>query len=203
MAKRIFSKWLIIALAPLVFVSCETAMRERSRIDLEAEFRKQIEIFSMEISDRIREFDLDQKNIGVSTFVELDNLEKSSSFGRYVPEQVSSELYKLNFHIRDLRQRINVKTAPMLGEFALSRQSREIMKKFRIDAILTGVYMIVGHKLVVNARILNVDTSRLVSVGRMVIDLDRNIYVHNLLNRNTVGPEQIVKVYAYDDEGGS
>ncbi|VAX21741.1 hypothetical protein MNBD_NITROSPINAE02-818 [hydrothermal vent metagenome] len=149
----------------------------------------------MEISARVREFDLDNKTIGITTFVELDNLENSSSFGRYISERLASELYKLGFHIRELRQRVDVETSRTRGEFALTRDGNLLMKKFQVDALLAGSYTRVGKKLVASARLVNRDTSHIVSVGAMTINLRKHREVLALLNRNAGGPPPVVKVY--------
>ncbi len=193
MAGNLFFSRLSFLLMVVTALSCAGAPLNRPP---EKTFSAHIEDFAMEISARVREFDLDSKTIGVTTFVELDNLESSSSFGRHVSEQLASELYKLGFHIRELRQRVDVETIRTKGEFALTRNGNLLMKKFQVDALLAGSYTVVGKTLVASARIINRDTSHIVSVGGMTIDLKKHREVLSLLNRNSSGPPPVVKVYA-------
>ncbi|VAX18259.1 hypothetical protein MNBD_NITROSPINAE04-561 [hydrothermal vent metagenome] len=194
---------LFLFVTPTLFSSCSTMQMdfeepERNKI---AELNSGIAELAIEISSRVREFSVSNKTIAVTTFVELDNLEKTSSFGRYVSEQLSAELFKLGFSVRELRQRVDIDIIRTKGELILSRRSEKLMKKFQVDSVIAGSYTVVGQKVTLNVRLLSLDTSRLISVGRIVADLKHNNYIAKLLSRGAHEPSPVVKVFAVENGG--
>ena len=189
------------ALGALLISSCVMPPVQEYSAEGKAEsLNKKIELVALELTDRLREFEPDDKTIAVTTFVDLDNLEKTSAFGRFVAEQLSSELYKLGFRVRELRQMSEVEVVRHKGEFAISRRTARLMKRFRIDAVATGTYTMVGDEVVVNARLLSVDTARVVSVGQMVANVKYKSFIHDLLTRESARYTPTVKVYSLDGE---
>jgi len=167
---------------------------ERAARDAIEKIDEQIQVIAIELNHRIREFDPNDKSLAVTTFVDLDNLSESSSFGRFLGEQLSTELHKLGFNIRELRQRKTIAILRDKGEFALTREASELMKKFQVDAVLAGTYMLVGDEVVVNARVIDVDSSRVISVGQMITSLRGLDQIRALLSRRSRGSTPIVKV---------
>ena len=199
MAKVRFARFI----TPLVALSlCACSMLKDEYVEGKAEaLNGKIQVVAIELANRIREFETTDKTIAVSTFVDLDNLEDTSAFGRYVAEELSTELYKLGFRLRELRQMEQVDIVPEKGEFALSRKTAKLMKKFHLDAIVAGTYTMVGDEVVVNARMLSLDTARVVSVGQMTANVQRKGYVRGLLKRGSGRSAPTVRVYGPDEEG--
>lgn len=139
---------------------------------------------ALELHQRVEEFDPEEKTVAVTTFVDLDNLDLSSSFGRFVAERLSMEMHKLGFNIRELRQRKSIEFKKEKGEFGLTRKSADLMRNFQVDAVLAGTYLMVGDEVVVNARLIDVDSSRVISVGHMIADLKSLKQVRSMLPRN-------------------
>ena len=132
-------------------------------------FNKEIQVIAIEMVNRLREFDPTDSTVAVTTFVDLDNFNETSSFGRYVAEDLGMELFKLGFRLREIRQRIRINITPEVGEVALTREASAIMQNAQVDAVVTGAYSRFGNQVVVNARLIDVDTGRVVSAGQMVV----------------------------------
>lgn len=160
--------------------------------------KDKIKIIATEINYRLRSFDPTEKTIAVTTFVDLDNLDAASSFGRFLAEELASEMHSLGYNVRELRQRRSVEVVEQKGEFILSRRSEELMKSARIDAALTGTYMAVGDNVVVNARIIDLDSSMVISVGQMVANLKDLDDIRELLAKGGQGAAPVVKVVAME-----
>ncbi len=160
---------------------------------------EKIKFIATELYQSMREFDPMEKSIAVTTFVDLDSLEVSSPFGRFIAEQLSTELHNLGFNIRELRQRKSIEFKKEKGEFALTRRSAELMKRFQVDAVLTGVYTVVGDEVVVNARFIDLDSSRVISVGHVVADLRSLDRIRDMLSRDTKKETPVVKVVHLED----
>lgn len=151
--------------------------------DIEALENKILNV-AHDLNNRVEEFNPEEKTVAVTTFVDLDNLDSSSSFGRFIAERLSMELHKLGFNVRELRQRKSIEFKKEKGEFSLSRKSADLMKNFQVDAILVGTYLMVGDEVVVNAKLIDVDSSRVISVGHMIANLKRLERVRGMFPKN-------------------
>lgn len=137
-----------------------------------------------DLNNRVEEFTPEDKTVAITTFVDLNNLDSSSAFGRFIAKRLSMELHKLGFNVRELRQRKSIEFKIHKGEFSLTRKSADLMKNFQVDAILTGTYLMVGDDVVVNAKLIDVDSSRVISVGHMVANLNRLKQIRAMLPKN-------------------
>jgi len=162
-------------------VSGDETGDEKKMSRMEALEEKILDV-ALELKQRVEQFDPGEKTVAVTSFVDLNNLDSSSSFGRFVAERLSMEMHDLGFNIRELRQRKSIKFKRQEGEFGLTRQSTDLMRKFQVDAVLAGTYLIVGAEVVVNARLIDVDSSRVISVGHMVVNLKQ---IRGMLPRNS------------------
>ncbi len=107
----------------------------------------------------------------VSSFVSLDNLKESSKFGRLVAESLIHELQVRNWTVVEIKM---AKTMAInsQGEFSLSRKVDEIRKKYRARSIVTGTYTVSDDTVIVNGKVLNIDSGIVLSTAQVSIPLD-------------------------------
>lgn len=106
--------------------------------------------------------------IVVTSFVNLDELTKTSKFGRMVSESLINELHYRKFKIIDFRATEAI-TINEHGEFALTRNIDKLKDEMPEALILVGTYSILDKdRLVINARIVNNFTSDVISTSRVV-----------------------------------
>ena len=107
----------------------------------------------------------------VSSFVSLDNLKESSKFGRLVAESLIHELQVRNWTVVEIKM---AKTMAInsQGEFSLSRNVDEIRKKYRARSIVTGTYAVSDDTVIVNGKVLNIDSGIVLSTAQVSIPLD-------------------------------
>jgi len=107
----------------------------------------------------------------VSSFVSLDNLKESSKFGRLVAESLIHELQVRNWTVVEIKM---AKTMAINsnGEFSLSRNVDEIRKKYRARSIVTGTYAVSDDTVIVNGKVLNIDSGIVLSTAQVSIPLD-------------------------------
>lgn len=181
------------------FIGCVSAERNEwiSRTPAEL-FNHKIHESALDLMGGLREFDPTAKTVAVVAFVELDKVEETSTFGRYVAERMGQELHRLGFKTLELRQRKDIEMIHDKGEFILSRRSSELLKKARIEAVTVGSYVIVGDEVVVNTRLLGVDTGRVLSVSQIVVGISGDAAVDSLLRRKTETVMPVVKARAMD-----
>ena len=116
----------------------------------------------------------------VCTFVELKRLTRTSSLGRHVAEQMLREVQQRHYGVVELRKGQAVRIDERLGEFGLAREPAEIGQTAAAGAMLTGTYSVVKDGLVLNARIIDNRSGRLLSAATKV--LPRNELIDELLS---------------------
>jgi TolB-like protein len=107
----------------------------------------------------------------VTSFVSLDDLQKTSKLGRLISESLMHELQVRKWSV------VEVKMAQSMainnqGEFFLSRDIDKIKKNFRARSIVTGTYTISDDTVIINAKVLNIDSGVILSSGQIAIPLD-------------------------------
>lgn len=107
----------------------------------------------------------------VSSFVSLDDLKASSKFGRLLAESLIHELQVRNWTVVEIKM---AKTMAInsRGEFTLSRNVNEIRKKYRARSVVTGTYTVSADTVIVNAKVLNIDSGIVLSTAQISVPLD-------------------------------
>lgn len=129
--------------------------------------------------------------IAVTTFVDIDNLYQSSTFGRILGEQLMSELSMLGYNVIELRQAEAMQIMYDQGELGLSRDIHTLKKHRDLSAIVVGTYAISPVRVYVNARLLDPETSMIVSVGS--VEMAKTGEIARLLRTNTM-PQALERI---------
>lgn len=98
--------------------------------------------------------------IMAASFVNIDDLTTSSTFGRIASEQVASRLAQHGFRIIEIKLRqesVFIKKGE--GEFMLSRELKDLGSSREIRAALVGTYAVSEHFIFVSARIVGTEDS--------------------------------------------
>jgi TolB-like protein len=119
------------------------------------------------------------KGVLVCTFVELKKLSRTSSLGRYVAEQLMHEMQQHRYEVLEIRKSQAVKLQEKRGEFGLSRDPAAISRTVAAGAMLTGTYTPNKDTIVINARIIDNGSARLLSSATAIIP--RNQLAEQLL----------------------
>ncbi len=91
----------------------------------------------------------------VTTFVETSKLSRTSSFGRYLSEQLMNEFQRRSYPVVEIRKSTEITVHEKRGEFGLARNEAELQTDIAADTMLTGTYFIGIDDIIVTARILN------------------------------------------------
>ena len=91
----------------------------------------------------------------VTTFVETAKLSRTSSFGRYLSEQLMNEFQRRSYPVVEIRKSTEIRVQQRRGEFGLARNENELQTDISADTMLTGTYFIGPDDIIVTARILN------------------------------------------------
>ncbi len=77
----------------------------------------------------------------VTSFVDIDNLQKSSTFGRVIAEQIGSRIAQQGYKVIEMKMRTgSIFVQEHTGELVLSRELREISYQHDAYAVVVGTY---------------------------------------------------------------
>jgi TolB-like protein len=92
----------------------------------------------------------------VASFVDVNNLQKSSTFGRIMAEQVGSRLAQKGYKVIEMKLRQNsIFVEEGKGEFLLSRDLKDVSLSHNASAVVVGTYASSKNRIYVSVRIVN------------------------------------------------
>ncbi len=118
------------------------------------------------------------------SFVNLDNLEQTSSFGRLVAEQLFYEFNQRGFPVREYRIPGNISVRDGEGEFYLSRAIGNIAATSPNSVVVAGTYSGDRHAVFVNARLIRPRDGRVLRTANLI--LQPNQLTKRLLAKGSV-----------------
>lgn len=107
--------------------------------------------------------------IVVCTFVDLKKLYRTSSLGRYLAEQMMTEMQQHRYTVLELRKSQSIMVQQARGEYGLSRDPEEVGEIMSVGAMLTGTYTAVKEDIIINAKIMDNRSSKLLSSATIII----------------------------------
>jgi TolB-like protein len=111
----------------------------------------------------------------IASFVNVNNLEQSSSFGRIIAEQIASRFAQRGQRVIELKLRQNsIFISEGKGEFMLSRDLREISRTHNASAIVVGTYADGGDRIYISARIVRPTDSIVIAATDVGIPMQPN-----------------------------
>lgn len=110
-----------------------------------------------------------------ATFVDIDNLKRSSTFGRMGSELFSSELARSGIAVREVKMRNSLYIEESVGELILSREIRKLVAVHDARAILMGTYAVGQREVYVSARIVRASDSLVLGTAHFSLTLDNHL----------------------------
>ena len=129
------------------------------------------------LADQVDEYyrGVDPGPIGVTTFVDLDDMESTSSFGRVCSEQFLSELAMKGYEVVELRKGEALEFVQDKGEFMLSRSPALVKRTHSLGAILVGTYTSSEDRVYLNVRLIDPRSAMVLSAGSAEMELTDEI----------------------------
>jgi TolB-like protein len=107
----------------------------------------------------------DTGTITLTSFVDLQKFDKTSQFGRVLGESLFSELFIRGFNVTDFRGQ-NAISVNKTGEFFITRDVSKLASEVSNTYILIGTYSKIDQNVIINARIIDNKTGKLVTSAR-------------------------------------
>lgn len=121
--------------------------------------------------------------IVVASFVDVNNLNTSSAFGRIMAEQVGSRLAQKGYKVIEMKLRQNsIFVEEGKGEFLLSRDIKNISLNHNASAVVVGTYAYSYDKIYVSTRFVNPSNSVILASFDYGVRVDRGTQKYLLEN---------------------
>ncbi len=173
---------------------------EVEHLDEASFFNTQIHEMAMQLLKNFRGETGPDGPIVVTTFVDLNNLYRTSPFGRYIAEQLMGELQRAGFNVVEIRKTEALMIKPRFGEYGLSREIQEIARQSSARYVLAGTYVTRGRYILINARVISNENNLVASSGLKI--LRRDPFLEKML-WPTASPESVPAVRVPVKELGS
>lgn len=113
----------------------------------------------------------DTGSMTVVSFVNLEEFQKTSRFGMVLSESLYNELFVRGFNVTDIRGQntININDK---GEFYITRNSDKLEYEVSNTYIVLGTYSKIDEMIMINARIIDNKTGKLISSARAMYSND-------------------------------
>lgn len=115
-----------------------------------------------------------QQPIIVASLVDIDSLQ-SSSLGRTISEQLSSQLANSGYHVIELKLRGSIFVKSGEGELLLSRELKEITTSHQAQAVLVGTYSQAINNVYVTIKLVGVTDNQVIAANDYVLPVDTNV----------------------------
>lgn len=111
----------------------------------------------------------------VTTFVDNNDLQQTSRFGRIMQEHIASRLVQLGYTVREIKMASTLTIEPKSGETVLSRDLSQISGEHQAQAILVGTVSRSESILYISARLINPVNNNILATDDYRLYMDNNI----------------------------
>lgn len=107
-----------------------------------------------------------------ATVVNIDALDRSSTLGRLISEQVAARFTLAGHRMIEMKFRSNVYMARDQGELMLTREIRDIASSHNAQAVIVGTYAQSSDLVFVNLKVIQPETNVVLAVHDYALPLD-------------------------------
>ena len=111
----------------------------------------------------------------VTTFVDNNDLTRTSKFGRIMQEHIASRLVQLGYTVREIRMASTLTIEPKSGETILSRDLARIGGEHEAQAILVGTVSRSERILYISARLIDPSNQNILATDDYRLRMDDNL----------------------------
>ncbi|TKB27635.1 hypothetical protein FCL47_05750 [Desulfopila sp. IMCC35006] len=119
----------------------------------------------------------------VTTFVDNNDLEQTSHFGRVLQEHITSRLVQLGYTVREMKLANTLHIEPKSGETILTRDLSQLSAGQQAQAILVGTISRSDRILYISARLINPVNNNILATDDYRLCMDDNILAMFRLQR--------------------
>lgn len=110
-----------------------------------------------------------------ATVVSIDNLDKSSTLGRLISEQVSARFSQAGYRMIEMKFRNSVYVRRNQGELMLTREIKDIAQSHDAQAVIVGTYGESDDFIYVNLKVIQPTTNVAIAVHDYTLPMNRTL----------------------------
>ncbi|MFB9887106.1 FlgO family outer membrane protein [Balneatrix alpica] len=109
--------------------------------------------------------------VAITSFVNVENLGETNKLGNQLSENMIHELQVRGYKVVDFKTTGVIKVTET-GDFAFSRKLEELTRQYRINYVVTGTYTGFPDGVLVNARVIDLQTKVVMSTAQGFLPTD-------------------------------
>ena len=186
---NIWAEWLLVALLLVlcfVMTGCVAKEKPNDFVQVSPDFFGFSEQLAEQLVKNKRTKGVKDERLILTTFVNLDDLYQTSSFGRAMAEALANSLFQRGFRIAEIRKSPGLYIKSKSGELTLTRDISIITRQQEVHGIVAGTYSLTPTTVVVSVRLLAAGSEEVLSVAGLEIERGSNI--NYLLSDRKKGP---------------
>ncbi len=168
----------LIAAAVLAVLATGCSMRmppPKNIMTSEREDRFGTLYIATELNRNLLKRDIMAAPVIVTTFVDLNDLGKTSVFGRMMAERLIDELNKQGFKVLEVRRAQDLFMKKDVGELILTRDVAELSGNSNARAVLAGTYVATEQSVIINARLIDTKSPQVISTVSFEVQMTQEI----------------------------
>lgn len=111
----------------------------------------------------------------IATLVDIDDLERPSTLGRYVSESVSARFTQSRYRMVEMKLQNAVYMKSGQGELMLTRQVREIAATHQAQAIVVGTYSRASSSVFINLKVVKPESNIVIAAQDYSLRMNRDL----------------------------
>jgi TolB-like protein len=111
----------------------------------------------------------------MSTFVDNNDLERTSRFGRILQEHIASKFVQEGYTVKEIKLAESLSINPKSGETILSRDLNRLNPDQKAQAILVGTFSRTNRTLYVSARLINPSNNNIIATDDFKVCMDDDL----------------------------
>lgn len=116
-----------------------------------------------------------ERPIIVATVVDIDQLERSSTLGRYISESVSARFTQNRYRMVEMKFQNAVYMKRDEGELMLTREIRDIANAHRAQAVIVGTYSRASSTVLVNLKVVRPESNIVIAATDYALRMNRDV----------------------------
>ncbi|MGL4455567.1 MAG: FlgO family outer membrane protein, partial [Plesiomonas sp.] len=111
-------------------------------------------------------------SVAVASFVDLQQMDQTNWLGNLMADSFIYQLQQRGLTVLDYKTTGQIRVTPQ-GDFALSRNWRDLQKAYQVDNVLTGTMLRQGSGVQINARIIRFSDRVVIATAQGFLPADR------------------------------
>lgn len=162
-------------LITLISTACATGLVPQGHYQKNPADRFGTQFLAREIYRNLRTPGIIDAPTIVTSFVDLNELDKSSVFGRLIAEKMLNELNRQGFHVVEIRRAQDLFIKKSVGEMILTRDINELASITKARTVLAGTYVATSERVIINARLIDIKSPEILSSVSYEVELTEEI----------------------------